>query len=99
MDERVPGISVPAATIERIARSSDPGEETYQLALEQARHALAIDGVAGLHLTSFRRDNAIARLCDDLGLGAGNARRRGSRRRRPREPDVAARAPPERTAR
>lgn len=73
MDERVPGISVPAATIDRITRSSEPGEEAYQLALEQARHALAINGVAGVHLTSFRRDNAIARLCDDLGLGARNA--------------------------
>jgi methylenetetrahydrofolate reductase (NADPH) len=73
MDERVPGIAVPAATIDRITRSSEPGEEAYQLALEQARHALSINGVAGLHLTSFRRDNAIARLCDELGLGAGSA--------------------------
>ena len=73
MDERVPGIAVPAATIERIARASDPGEETYRLAVEQARHALSIPGVAGVHLTSFRRDNAVARLCDELGLGARNA--------------------------
>ena len=72
MDEQVPGISVPAATIERVARSSAPGEETYQLALEQARHALALPGVAGLHLTSFRRDNAIPRLCEELGLYVGD---------------------------
>jgi methylenetetrahydrofolate reductase (NADPH) len=74
MDERVPGISVPAATIERVAQAPSPGEEAYQLALEQARHALAIPGVAGLHLTSFRRDNAVVRLCDDLGLAARNDR-------------------------
>jgi methylenetetrahydrofolate reductase (NADPH) len=72
MDEKVPGISVPAATIERVASSSAPGEEAYQLGLEQARHALALPGVAGIHLTSFRRDNAIPRLCEDLGLYAGD---------------------------
>ena len=63
---------MPAATIERVAQSSAPGEEAYQLALEQARHALSVPGVAGIHLTSFRRDNAIPRLCDDLGLYVGD---------------------------
>ena len=72
MDEQVPGISVPAATIERVASSSAPGEEAYQLGLEQARHALSVPGVAGIHLTSFRRDNAIPRLCEDLGLHVGD---------------------------
>jgi methylenetetrahydrofolate reductase (NADPH) len=69
MDERVPGISVPGATIDRIARSSDPGEETYRLAVEQARHALSLPGVAGIHLAGFRRDDAVARLCAELGIG------------------------------
>ncbi len=69
MDERVPGISVPAATIERIATSAEPGEETYRLAVEQARHALSLPGVAGIHLASFRRDDAVARLCAELGIG------------------------------
>lgn len=72
MDEQVPGISVPATTIERVASSSAPGEEAYQLALEQARHALSLPGVAGVHLTSFRRDNAIPRLCEELGLHVGD---------------------------
>ena len=73
MDEQVPGISVPAATIERVASSSSaPGEEAYRLGLEQARHALSVPGVAGIHVTSFRRDNAIPRLCEDLGLFVGD---------------------------
>jgi methylenetetrahydrofolate reductase (NADPH) len=70
MDERVPGISVPEDVIARVAGAREPGEEAYQLALGQARHALSLPGVAGLHLTSFRRDDAIARICDDLGLAA-----------------------------
>jgi methylenetetrahydrofolate reductase (NADPH) len=71
MNEQVPGISVPADTIERVASSSTPGEEAFLLGLEQARHALSIPGVAGIHVTSFRRDNAIPRLCDALGLYVG----------------------------
>jgi methylenetetrahydrofolate reductase (NADPH) len=58
--------------IERVATSSTPGEEAYQVGLEQARHALSIPGVAGIHLTSFRRDNAIPRLCEELGLHVGD---------------------------
>ena len=68
MDEKVPGISVPAETIARVESASDPKAAAYELALEQARHALSLPGVAGLHLTSFRKDDAVARLCTDLGI-------------------------------
>jgi methylenetetrahydrofolate reductase (NADPH) len=68
MDERVPGISVPATTIAAVERSSDQAAAAYDLALEQARHALSLPGVAGLHLTSFRRDGAVGRLLTDLGI-------------------------------
>jgi methylenetetrahydrofolate reductase (NADPH) len=68
MDEHVPGISVPADTIARVEQSADPGEEAYQLALEQSRQALEIPGVRGLHLTDFRHDGALSRLCRDLGI-------------------------------
>jgi methylenetetrahydrofolate reductase (NADPH) len=68
MDERVPGIDVPAATIDRVERAADPAEAAYELALEQARHALSLPGVRGLHLTDFRHDGALSRLCRDLGI-------------------------------
>jgi methylenetetrahydrofolate reductase (NADPH) len=68
MNERVPGIDVPAETIERVASATDPAEEAYALALEQARHALALPGVRGLHLTDFRHDGAVSRLMRDLGI-------------------------------
>ena len=68
MDERVPGISVPPETIAGVEAASDQAEAAYQLALEQARHALALPGVRGLHLTDFRHDGAVTRLCRDLDL-------------------------------
>lgn len=74
MNEKVPGISVPAETIARVERADDPAEAAYQLALEQARHALSLPGVRGLHLTDFRHDGSISRLCRDLGFKTNEER-------------------------
>jgi methylenetetrahydrofolate reductase (NADPH) len=68
MDRQVPGISVPIEMIARVERASDPAEAAYELALEQAREALAIPGVRGLHLTDFRHDGSLSRLCQDIGI-------------------------------
>lgn len=68
VNEKVPGVSVPAEIIDRLERSRDEAEEAYALALEQARHALALPGVRGLHLTDFRHDGAVSRLFNDLGI-------------------------------
>jgi methylenetetrahydrofolate reductase (NADH) len=48
--------------------ASDQPEAAYQLALDLARHALALPGVRGLHLTDFRHDDAVSRLVTDLGI-------------------------------
>ena len=68
MDTKVPGISVPAATIERVERAADQSEACFELACELAEHARSLPGVAGLHLISFRRDAAVERLCTRLGI-------------------------------
>ena len=68
IDEHVPGISVPAATIRRAAAASDQLLECEDIAFELARHAMSLPGVAGIHFISFRRDAGIARLCERLGI-------------------------------
>ncbi len=75
IDREVPGIDVPAATIARIELADDELEAAYQLCLEQARHALALPGVRGLHLTDFRHDGALSRLCRDLDIPLKEERR------------------------
>jgi methylenetetrahydrofolate reductase (NADPH) len=67
MNERVPGIDVPPEVTARVEDAADQREAAYQLALEQARHALRLPGVRGLHLTDFRHD-ALPRLAADLGI-------------------------------
>jgi methylenetetrahydrofolate reductase (NADPH) len=68
MDEKVFGVDVPAATIERVEATVDQPAACLDLAAEQAAHALSLPGVAGLHVISFRKDDAIAQLCQRLGL-------------------------------
>jgi methylenetetrahydrofolate reductase (NADPH) len=74
IDERVPGIEVPAALIERCERAPDPEAECFEVACELAEHARSLPGVAGLHLISFRREAGIARLCQRLGIPTREAR-------------------------
>jgi methylenetetrahydrofolate reductase (NADPH) len=68
VNEKVPGIEVPGAVIERVERSADQHEACFDLAYEQAAHALSLPGVRGLHFISFRKDAGIAKLCTRLGI-------------------------------
>jgi len=68
MDDKVAGVDVPAAIHERVESASDQASALLDLAAEQASHALSLPGVAGLHLISFRKDDAIAQLCQRLDL-------------------------------
>lgn len=75
MHREVPGIDVPAATIARVEHAGDQSEAAYELALEQARHALSLAGVRGIHISDFRHDGSVARLCHDLGIPTKEERR------------------------
>jgi methylenetetrahydrofolate reductase (NADPH) len=68
VNDKVPGIEVPAEIIERVDAASDQQEACFDLAYELASHALSLPGVAGLHFISFRKDAGIAKLCARLGI-------------------------------
>jgi methylenetetrahydrofolate reductase (NADPH) len=68
MDEHVPGISIPSETIRRVRDAKDQAEESFQVTLELARHALSLPGVSGLHIGDFRHDGTFGRLVEDLGI-------------------------------
>lgn len=70
MNDKVPGIDVPHHIIERVEQGSDQLESAYQLALDQAIHALSQPGVRGLHIADFRHDDTLVRLMKDLGRTA-----------------------------
>ena len=68
VNEHVPGVEVPDSVIARADGARDQAETCFAIAVEQARHALSLPGVAGLHLISFRKDDAIPRLCEELEI-------------------------------
>jgi methylenetetrahydrofolate reductase (NADPH) len=68
IDEKVPGITVPAHIIERVEAAADQQEACFDVAYELALHALEQPGVRGLHFISFRKDAGIAALCRRLGI-------------------------------
>jgi methylenetetrahydrofolate reductase (NADPH) len=68
VDQKVPGVEVPAAVIERVEAAADQQQACFELAHDLAAHALSLPGVSGLHLISFRKDAGIAQLCTRLDL-------------------------------
>jgi methylenetetrahydrofolate reductase (NADPH) len=81
MDEKVPGITVPAETIARVESAPDPEKECFEVACELAEHARSLPGVAGLHLISFRREAGIAALCRRLEIPTREEREMSGYRR------------------
>jgi len=67
MNDKVPGIDIPADRIAQVEGASDPAEAAYRQTLELAQHALTLPGVRGLHVTDFRGDDTLDRLMTDLG--------------------------------
>ncbi len=81
MDERVPGIEVPAELIERCEGAAEPEAACFEVAVELAERVRSLPGVAGLHLISFRREAGIARLCERLGISPRTERETDGHRR------------------
>ena len=69
MNDKVPGISVPADVVARVSSAADQSEEAYLLVRDLAAGALALPGVAGIHITDFRHDGSVQRLTEDLRIG------------------------------
>jgi methylenetetrahydrofolate reductase (NADPH) len=82
IDEKVPGISVPPALIERCERAANPEAECFEVACELAEAARALPGARGLHLISFRKEAGIARLCQRLGIPTRDERESSGNRSR-----------------
>jgi len=67
--DRLPGVSVPDDVVERIEEidESEQAPACRELAVDYARHALSLPGIAGLHHVSFGGASALAELraCTD----------------------------------
>ena len=74
--DKVPGVVLPEALIERLrgvpeSQQEAEGMEIWAELIEQLRE---IEGVAGVHLFSFGREDAVAELCRRLNLTTSDRR-------------------------
>jgi methylenetetrahydrofolate reductase (NADPH) len=71
MRSRVPGVHVPDAVIDRLARADDPAREGRRLCIELIQQLREERGVAGVHLMAYRQEEAVAEIIDASGVLAG----------------------------
>ena len=60
----VPGVHIPEATIDRLARARSPRMEGRRLCVETIQEIREIEGVAGVHVMAYRQEEAIAEIID-----------------------------------
>jgi len=68
VDEKVPGISVPPALIQRIAKAPDPKAEGIRIAVEAIESLEKIEGVRGVHLMAVEWPTAVPTIAEAAGL-------------------------------
>jgi methylenetetrahydrofolate reductase (NADPH) len=66
INRNVPGVTIPQATIDRLARASNPLEEGIQIAAEQVKLASQI--CQGVHLMAVKREDLIPQILDLAGI-------------------------------
>ena len=60
----VPGVHIPEATIDRLARARSPRMEGRRQCVETIQEIREIEGVAGVHVMAYRQEEAIAEIID-----------------------------------
>lgn len=69
MDERLPGVRVPAYMLADLERAGDDAEEVgIGYTIDVVQGIRGIDGVAGVHLMGMGRDDIVARVVEGAGL-------------------------------
>ncbi len=56
LQERIPGVIIPAHLIERMERSSTPEKTGFEIALELTNKVKALPGVSGIHVMSLAKE-------------------------------------------
>jgi methylenetetrahydrofolate reductase (NADPH) len=69
--EKVPGMCIPEPVIDRLRDAGRPKLEGRRLCMELIQQIRDIDGVAGVHVTAYRQEEAVAEIIDASGVLAG----------------------------
>jgi len=72
MGEHVPGVHIPQAVIERVARAADQRAEAKRILIETIQAVAAIEGVGGVHLMGYKNERLLAETIVEAGLRQAN---------------------------
>src|SRR5574342_157021 len=68
LDEKVAGIAVPPAVVDRMARAVDAKAAGLQVAHETVERLRSVEGVHGVHLMAVEWMDAVPRIVQEAGL-------------------------------
>ncbi|WP_425046712.1 methylenetetrahydrofolate reductase [Primorskyibacter sp. S87] len=68
MKNRVPGIHIPESVIARIEQAKDPEEEGKLICIELLQELQEIQGVSGVHVMAYRRENMVSEIVQNSGI-------------------------------
>jgi methylenetetrahydrofolate reductase (NADPH) len=69
--DHVPGVHIPDAVIERLAKAEKPKLEGKRICIELIQEIREIEGVAGVHLMAYRQEESVAEIVDASGILEG----------------------------
>jgi methylenetetrahydrofolate reductase (NADPH) len=71
MRHHVPGVHVPDAVVERLAKAAKPKAEGRRLCIELIQEIREIKGVHGVHMMAYRQEEAVAEVIEESGVLGG----------------------------
>jgi methylenetetrahydrofolate reductase (NADPH) len=66
--KNVPGVHIPDAIIDRLARSDKPKQEGKKICIELIQRIREIKGVSGIHLMAYRQEELVAEIIQQSGV-------------------------------
>ncbi len=68
MKNKVAGVTIPDAFIDRISKAEKASEEGIKIAVEQIQELQQLDGVAGIHLMAIEWEHRVPEIVERAGL-------------------------------
>ena len=69
--KNVPGVHIPDAIVNRLAKSKNQKEEGKQICVETMQQIREIEGVSGVHVMAYRQEELVAEIIQQSGVLGG----------------------------
>jgi methylenetetrahydrofolate reductase (NADPH) len=66
--KNVPGVHIPNAIVDRLAKSENQREEGKRICIEMIQQVREIEGVSGIHVMAYRQEESVAEIIQQSGV-------------------------------